>query len=242
MKDRLLLISHDVALAQRVQALVQRLSVDLQWRHQFEPPARWPEAFPDAMIVLLDEDSLPEDPVDLAEDAAAEEGKAGFAIGQGRPRPVTLLLASQGVRRTLSLCIGFRDIVYKDQRLSHLSWVLQEHLNALRLRRVRQRQEREDEADLDPRVFSLRHEVSNPLSGILGNAELALTGRSKLPVDVRERLERIVQLAMQIRELLHTRTPDEFSAAGDGSRREGAHAGALLGPGTGSGSTCSPLR
>lgn len=238
MKDRVLLISHDAALAQRVQLLVQRLSVDLQWRHPFEPPSRWPE-FP---IVLLDEDGLPDDWIDDTENAVIDAAAQDQAA-EAPSRRTVLLLASQGVRRNTSLQLGFRDILYKDHRLSHLPWVLQEHLNALRLRRVRQRQENDDDPDLDPSVFSLRHEINNPLSGILGNAELALAGKAKIPADVRERLERIAQLAMQIRELLHSPAAGEWMAgSGDPRRSLSARSGALLTGGTSHGAPHTSLR
>lgn len=247
MKDRVLLISNDMALAQRVQVLVQRLSVDLEWQRQSESPMHWPAS----SLVLLDEDGLPEEmPDDLAGSATAEMSPRadGEIVAAGaedapepRPQAIILLLASQGMRRSLALQVGFRDVLYKDQRLSHLPWVLQEHLNALRLRRVRQRQESEDEPDLDPTVFSIRHEINNPLSGILGNAELALANKSKMPGDVRERLERITQLAMQIRELLRSPAASEWTGGGDSHRAINAHSGALLTNGARHGSNYSPL-
>lgn len=47
----------------------------------------------------------------------------------------------------------------------------------------------------------LRHEINNPLTGILGNAELLLTHyRDKLPVAATQRLETIVDLAVRLRE------------------------------------------
>jgi len=46
----------------------------------------------------------------------------------------------------------------------------------------------------------LRHEVNNPLTGILGNAELLLTRRNQLPPVVVERLQTIADLAVRLRE------------------------------------------
>jgi signal transduction histidine kinase len=46
----------------------------------------------------------------------------------------------------------------------------------------------------------LRHEVNNPLTGILGNAELLLARRNRLPPAVVERLETIAELAVRLRE------------------------------------------
>jgi signal transduction histidine kinase len=53
-----------------------------------------------------------------------------------------------------------------------------------------------------PRDFGevLRHEVNNPLTGILGNAELILSHRDRLSEDAVERLEVIADLAIRLRE------------------------------------------
>jgi signal transduction histidine kinase len=46
----------------------------------------------------------------------------------------------------------------------------------------------------------LRHEVNNPLTGILGNAELPLARRDGLPQAAIERVETIAELAVRLRE------------------------------------------
>ena len=46
----------------------------------------------------------------------------------------------------------------------------------------------------------LRHEVNNPLTGILGNAEMLLARRDRLPASAIERLETIARLAVRLRE------------------------------------------
>jgi signal transduction histidine kinase len=47
----------------------------------------------------------------------------------------------------------------------------------------------------------LRHEINNPLTGILGNAELLLTSlREKVPASSLQRLETVVDLAVRLRE------------------------------------------
>lgn len=48
----------------------------------------------------------------------------------------------------------------------------------------------------------LRHEVNNPLTGILGNAELLLARRSKLPLATVTRLQTIAELAVRLRETI----------------------------------------
>jgi signal transduction histidine kinase len=45
-----------------------------------------------------------------------------------------------------------------------------------------------------------RHEINNPLTGILGNAELVLSHRSHLPPADVQRLQTIVDLAVRLRE------------------------------------------
>lgn len=45
-----------------------------------------------------------------------------------------------------------------------------------------------------------RHELNNELTGILGNAELLLSRRERLPPDAVERLRTIAQLAVRVRE------------------------------------------
>lgn len=57
----------------------------------------------------------------------------------------------------------------------------------------------------------LRHEVNNPLTGILGNAELLLAGRDRLPDSAVHRLEVIAGLAVRLRETIH-RLSNTFSA------------------------------
>jgi signal transduction histidine kinase len=48
----------------------------------------------------------------------------------------------------------------------------------------------------------LRHEVNNPLTGILGNAELLLSRRDRMSADMVERLEIIADLAIRLRETI----------------------------------------
>jgi len=45
-----------------------------------------------------------------------------------------------------------------------------------------------------------RHEINNPLTGILGNAEMLLAHRDRLPAAETQRLQTIVDLAVRLRE------------------------------------------
>jgi signal transduction histidine kinase len=75
------------------------------------------------------------------------------------------------------------------------------------------------ELRLDDRDFGevLRHELNNPLTGILGNAELLLLearrGKLDLPLQTRQRLETIVELAVRMRETVR-HLSDRWEAAG----------------------------
>jgi signal transduction histidine kinase len=52
----------------------------------------------------------------------------------------------------------------------------------------------------------LRHEINNPLTGILGNAELVLAQRDKLSAPMIQRLETVVELAVRLREVIRRLT------------------------------------
>ena len=47
-----------------------------------------------------------------------------------------------------------------------------------------------------------RHEINNPLTGILGNAELLLSHRDRLPTGDTQRLQTVVDLAVRLRETI----------------------------------------
>lgn len=76
-----------------------------------------------------------------------------------------------------------------------------------------------DEPDLEGRDFGqvLRHELNNPLTGILGNAELLLLevrrGRLEIPAHNLQRLETITDLAVRMRETVRLLS-DRWEAAG----------------------------
>jgi len=75
------------------------------------------------------------------------------------------------------------------------------------------------ELRLDDRDFGevLRHELNNPLTGILGNAELLLLearrGKVDLPLQTLQRLEIITELAVRMRETVR-HLSDRWEAAG----------------------------
>jgi signal transduction histidine kinase len=80
-------------------------------------------------------------------------------------------------------------------------------------------------ADLEARDFGeiLRHELNNPLTGILGNAELLLVelrrNKVPLPPQTERRLETIAALAVRMRETVR-RLSDEWEAQSEAMTRE----------------------
>jgi signal transduction histidine kinase len=62
----------------------------------------------------------------------------------------------------------------------------------------------------------LRHELNNPLTGILGNAEMLLHRREELPEAAVARLETIADLAVRLREIIR-----RLSGAGEARLPEG---------------------
>ena len=84
---------------------------------------------------------------------------------------------------------------------------------------------------LDDRDFGevLRHELNNPLTGILGNAELLLLearrGTLDLPLQALQRLETIAEMAVRMRETVR-HLSDRWQAAGaNGSGKQETGAG-----------------
>jgi signal transduction histidine kinase len=82
------------------------------------------------------------------------------------------------------------------------------------------------ELRLDDRDFGevLRHELNNPLTGILGNAELLLLearrGKLDLPLQTLQRFETIAELAVRMRETVR-HLSDRWEAAGANRSADG---------------------
>jgi signal transduction histidine kinase len=81
------------------------------------------------------------------------------------------------------------------------------------------------ELRLDDRDFGevLRHELNNPLTGILGNAELLLLevrrGKLDLPPQALQRLQIITELAVRMRETVR-HLSDRWEAAGTDTSKD----------------------
>jgi signal transduction histidine kinase len=138
--------------------------------------------------ILIDESALSGAPI-----RAAAEEFAGSA-------PV-VVLASPSCQAELAPLIATASVDFVARTGSYVPVVA-----ALLGRQIREAERREisfSEVDL-PTDFGelLRHEVNNPLTGILGNAEILLARRDRLPAAVAQRLETIADLAVRLRETI----------------------------------------
>lgn len=113
--------------------------------------------------------------------------------GEARSLPIVVLVPPGAERPAIQLvekeCV---DLVLQSGNYPVL-------LPAL-LRRALRREENSREA----LARLIRHEINNPLTGVLGNAELILAEEPALPPPVPERLATIINLVVRIRDLLGT--------------------------------------
>jgi signal transduction histidine kinase len=113
------------------------------------------------------------------------------------------------------IVVGTVDYIPRDQALSPAGLELIER----RLRQIPLTEENTSEPlEVPGEHFGeiLRHELNNPLTGILGNAELLLTeirrkSEYRLPEGGQQRLETIASLAVRLRETVH-RLSQEWEA------------------------------
>jgi signal transduction histidine kinase len=145
-------------------------------------------------IILLDESA--------AEGESLEEIVQEFACFA----PVVLLAAPERQQEVAELvALGQAEFVARAGTFLPMAVALLER----RMRCAeRADAEREGPASERPADFLeiLRHEVNNPLTGILGNAELLLARRDRLPAAVAQRLETIADLSVRLRETLRRLT------------------------------------
>jgi signal transduction histidine kinase len=116
--------------------------------------------------------------------------------------PVVAAVTAEGARELAVLVVaGTVDCVPEGEDFLDLAAALIER----RLLSARRLLERIEGADPDEPVdfgSILRHELNNPLTGILGNAEMLLNRRQRLPEDAVPRLETIADLAVRLRETI----------------------------------------
>lgn len=202
MTHQVLLVSRDPDLAQRVgRALPAAIPNELHCAPHYREPAD-PRGW---LLLLLD--------------AHAASGAAAAAASPAGPPcgPILWLgdapLVTQGAPGPQGPWPGLpgRVVDYLDRRLapSKLAFILHQHLAAAYLHRMR---------SLPPPLAAdggaLRSEINNALTGILGNAELALAASRRLPAPLGLRLQRISELAARMRDLV-VALPDPDGPAGN---------------------------
>lgn len=109
-------------------------------------------------------------------------------------------------------CRGIADFLDRNLASSKLAFILQQHLAAAYLQRQRgpaaafarlaALRPAACAPELPADYETLRCQLNNTLTGILGNAELVLEAGRRLPPSVQQRLARISDLAGQMRELM----------------------------------------
>ena len=119
-----------------------------------------------------------------------------------RYAPVVAAVNSHAARGLAVLVVaGIVDCVPEGAEFLELTAALVERrlLAGRRLSEGIQEFEQEETVDFGS---ILRHELNNPLTGILGNAEMLLNRRQRLPEEAVPRVETIADLAIRLRETI----------------------------------------
>lgn len=133
--------------------------------------------------------------------------------------PVVAAVGPEDARQLSVLVVaGTVDCVPEGKEFVELAAALIER-RLLAARRLVERIEAAESEESGDFGSLLRHELNNPLTGILGNAEMLLHRRQWLPQDAVPRLETIADLAVRLRE-----TVRRLSAAWE-SRQRAQHIG-----------------
>jgi signal transduction histidine kinase len=157
--------------------------------------------------IFLDEAAARGDPVRAVVREMARYAPVVAAVGPDTARELSALVIA-GVTDCVPAGPAFLDLAAAliERRLlsgrRHLDRVRAENGNG------------GGEVDLADFGSFLRHELNNPLTGILGNAEMLLNRRQWLPQDAVPRLETIADLAVRLRETIR-----RLSGAWEASQR-----------------------
>lgn len=120
------------------------------------------------------------------------------------PRPPTLVLVPSGAEERAALLLerGDADVLLRSGNYLPLlvAWVPQALRRPL--------------TSWEEIGRIVRHEINNPLTGVLGNAELVLADPVPLPASVRDRLATIASLAVRIRDVVRS-LEDRLSRRGN---------------------------
>jgi signal transduction histidine kinase len=138
----------------------------------------------------------------LDEAVLSGEEVRGAVRELARYAPVVAAVSPESARELAVLVVaGTADCIPEGESFLDLGAALIER----RLLSTRRLLERFEETDADETTdfgSILRHELNNPLTGILGNAEMLLNRRQWLPQDAVPRLETIADLAVRLRETI----------------------------------------
>ncbi len=192
MLQMILLISRDAELAQAVHRSLGPLAANTRLHAPLEPPpGNW-------RVILLDEAVFAGEDSDAGARALAARLESLRTLPS---HPSLVWLGARPLPPAVAVRAGALDFVQKQCGLSKLGFIVLAQLGVGGWRRIELR--RDQETGLGAEAADLRHELNNPLAGILGNAELALAGRTRLSPELRLRLEGILAMAMQLRDLLY---------------------------------------
>jgi signal transduction histidine kinase len=172
--------------------------------------SRLPGALASGRVVVLfdetgtaatDTDSVLEELCSLAPVVALlGSSRMESAVGGDDSGHINTLHAGRSAPWCQFLVSGRLDIVPREC----VSVALLTSLIERQILRAARRSDRAERADSSPPPEDfgevLRHDMNNPLTGILGNAELVLARRDQLPATVTARLETIAELAIRLRE------------------------------------------
>lgn len=140
-------------------------------------------------VILLDESALlPDVPPEKTVSRLIEHAPVVLAADVANADAFSFLIGS-----------GAADIVARSGNFTHVVAGLVD-----RRLRLAERVAGTYAAPADSEDFGelLRHEMNNPLTGILGNAELLLSRRDRLPPQAVAQIETIASLAMRLRETI----------------------------------------
>lgn len=113
----------------------------------------------------------------------------------GQPVPM-LVLVPPTAEESAAALLEQESAEFVLQSGNYPMWLL------ARLRRAWHRHRQETSWGEVARV--IRHELNNPLTGVLGNAELILADAAALPEKVPQRLSTIIDLAVRLRDVVRT--------------------------------------
>jgi len=202
MTHAVVLVSRDAELAARVRrALPATLPIELHCATCLE---RAPGA-PAWLLILLDGDLLVE-PAWQRRELPGGGPPSGLRLEwPGEGTPVLWLGARPGIaglcERQPEVLKHIVDYLDRSEAPSKLAFVLHQHLAAAYLRRMRAPRPLRGAAPVPP-PEQLQRQLNNALTGILGNAALALDAGRRLPAPLGKRLQRIAELAADMREAL----------------------------------------